>query len=128
MHEKYPNDRRFMLGSERRQKQVYENIQDRGQREIDFRLIRRDCGLTEVSCSLPDRASRALGLARTSHAPKPHDQMVQVPTCRPPSATYAGSPLDFLRARRTKNASRIAPIVKGLSNHRLPTKAHRRGR
>ena len=37
MHEKYPNDRRFMVGSERRQKKVRENIQDRGQRGIDFR-------------------------------------------------------------------------------------------
>ena len=37
-----------------------------------------------------------------------------VPTCRPPSAPYAGWPLDLLRARRTKNASGIAPIAEGL--------------
>jgi len=36
--------------------------------------------------------------------------------------------LDLLRAKRAKNASGIAPIAKGLSYHRLPTKAHRRGR
>jgi hypothetical protein len=31
-----------------------------------------------------------------------------VPTCRSPSAPYAGWPLDLLRARRAKNASGTA--------------------
>src|SRR5215475_13572270 len=61
------------------------------------------CGLHGVSTlgllSAAPEASHALGLARTSHAPKPRGRLVHVPTCRPPSASYAGSPLNFPRDR-----------------------------